>query len=326
MKSKILITGGAGYIGSILTAYLLDHNYDVVVLDDLSTGNEQAVDKRARFIKASVLDKASLLTALSGITTVIACAAKSLVQESLLEPELYHRENTEGMQVLLNAMESAQVNQIIFSSTAAVYGDSKIQPIREGAPTNPVNPYGQSKLAAEEYISDFCSRGFAGITFRYFNIAGSYKNNKGDLLIENHKDETHLIPRIMKKISQNKLNCDIEIYGDEWLTKDGSCVRDYLHVLDLAYAHLLALEKFKRGENQVINLGSGTGYSVLEVVDEIQRVVGLPLNRIFGPARAGDPASLCASIDKAKQVLGWQPVASLTEIVTSSWQGVKRLG
>jgi len=148
----------------------------------------------------------------------------------------------------------------------------------------------------------------------------------GDLLVENHKDETHLIPRIMKKISQNTLNCDIEIYGDKWQTKDGSCVRDYLHVLDLAHAHLLALESFKRGENQVINLGSGAGYSVLEVVDEIQKVVGHPLNKIFGPARPGDPASLCASIDKAKQVLGWQPVASLTEIVTSSWQGVKRLG
>ena len=326
MKSKILITGGAGYIGSILTAYLLDHGYEVVVLDDLSTGNEQVVDSRARFIKASVLDTASLLTALSGITTVIACAAKSLVQESLLEPELYHRENTEGMQVVLAAMESAKVNQIIFSSTAAVYGDSKIQPIREGAPTNPVNPYGQSKLAAEECISDFCSRGFAGITFRYFNVAGSYKNSKGDLLVENHKDETHLIPRIMKNILQNKLDSNIEIYGDKWPTKDGSCVRDYLHVLDLAHAHLLALESFKRGENQVINLGSGVGYSVLEVVDEIQKVVGHSLNKVFAPARAGDPASLLASIDKAKQFLGWQPVASLNEIITSSWQGVKQLG
>ncbi len=326
MKSKILITGGAGYIGSILTSYLLDHDYGVVVLDDLSTGTFPAVDKRAKLIRASIFDLDSLISALSGVSIVIACAGKSLVEESVLKPELYYQVNSIGMKVLLTAMQSVGVHKIIFSSTAAVYGDQKNQPISETASTNPVNPYGKSKLAAEAHISDFCNKGFSGISFRYFNITGSYKNSKGELFVENHLNETHLIPKIMKNSLNKKWNRSVEIFGDSWPTKDGSPIRDYLDVKDLARAHQLALESLIEGENQVINLGSGLGYSVLEVVEEIEKVIKIPLNKVYLPARPGDPAKLIAEIVKAKKVLDWEPLANLNDLISSSWLGTGKIG
>ena len=326
MSHKLLITGGAGFIGSVLTAYLLDHGYEVVVVDDLSTGHSKALDSRASLIQASILDKPALVAALVGINTVIHCAAKSLVEESVSSPELYHQVNTEGTRVLLEAMNEADVLNIIFSSTAAVYGDSKIQPIQESGEINPVNPYGKSKIASERLISASCSNGFAAITFRYFNVAGSYQSSIGQLHVEDHKNETHLIPKIMKNYIKNKEKCQVEIYGDNWPTKDGSCVRDYLHVIDLAHAHLLALDALAAGENKVFNLGSGSGYSVFEVVNEIERVVGGKLNQVVTPARSGDPAVLLADIDKASKELGWIPKANLNQIILDSWQGAKQLG
>jgi UDP-glucose 4-epimerase len=326
MKQKFLITGGAGFIGSVLTAYLLDHGYEVVVLDDLSTGHSKTIDSRASLVKASILDKSALVAALVGINTVIHCAAKSLVEESVSKPDLYGQVNTEGTRFLLEAMKETGVSNIVFSSTAAVYGDSKIQPILESTEINPFNPYGRSKIEAERLISTFCSNGFAGITFRYFNVAGSYQSSAGQLHIENHKNETHLIPKIMKNYIKNKERSQVEIYGDSWPTKDGSCVRDYLHVVDLAHAHLLALYALEAGKNQVFNLGSGNGYSVLEVVNEIENVVGDKLNQVITPARSGDPAVLLADIDKARKELGWIPKANLNQIILDSWQGAKLLG
>ena len=326
MNQKLLITGGAGFIGSVLSAYLLDHGYEVVVVDDLSTGHSKTIDSRASFIQASILDKAALVEVLAGVNTVIHCAAKSLVEESVSSPELYHQVNTEGTRVLLEAMSEAKVPNIIFSSTAAVYGDSKIQPILESSDINPVNPYGKSKIASERLISASCSNGFAAITFRYFNVAGSYQSSTGQLHIEDHKNETHLIPKIMKNYIENKEKAQVKIYGDSWPTKDGSCIRDYLHVVDLAHAHLLALDAIKAGINKVFNLGSGTGYSVFEVVNEIERVVGDKLNRAITPNRPGDPAVLLADIDKARKELGWIPKANLNQIISDSWQGVKQLG
>ena len=323
MTQKLLITGGAGFIGSVLTAYLLDHGYEVVVLDDLSTGHSKRLDSRASFIQASILDKPVLVEALAGVNTVIHCAAKSLVEESVSSPELYNQVNTEGTRVLLEAMNEAKVSNIIFSSTAAVYGDSKIQPIQESGEINPVNPYGKSKIASERLISASCSNGFAAITFRYFNVAGSYQSSIGQLHIEDHKNETHLIPKIMKNYIENKEKAQVEIYGDSWPTNDGSCIRDYLHVADLATAHLLALDGLEKGVNKVFNLGSGTGYSVFEVIDEIEKVVGDKLNRVISPPRAGDPAVLLADINKARKELGWIPKANLNQIVFDSWQGVK---
>ena len=326
MKQKILITGGAGFIGSVLTAYLLDHGYEVVVVDDLSTGHSEAIDSRASLIQASILDKAVLVEALAGVNTVIHCAAKSLVEESVSKPQLYEQVNTEGTRVLLEAMSEAKVSNIVFSSTAAVYGDSKIQPILESCEINPVNPYGKSKIASERLISASCSNGFAAITFRYFNVAGSYQSSIGQLHVEDHKNETHLIPKIMKDYIENKEKAQVEIYGDSWQTNDGSCIRDYLHVADLAAAHLLALDALENGINKVFNLGSGSGYSVFEVVNEIEKVVGDKLNRAITPNRPGDPAVLLGDIDKAKGVLGWRPKANLNQIISDSWQGAKQLG
>ena len=326
MKQKLLITGGAGFIGSVLTAYLLDNGYEVVVVDDLSTGHSKRLDSRAILIQASSLDKPALVAALVGVNTVIHCAAKSLVEESVSSPELYHQVNTEGTGVLLEAMKEVQVLNIIFSSTAAVYGDSKIQPITESSEIKPVNPYGKSKIEAEQLISTFCSNGFAGITFRYFNVAGSYQSSTGQLHIEDHKNETHLIPKILKNYMKNKEKSQVEIYGDNWPTKDGSCVRDYLHVLDLAHAHLLALDALVAGENKVFNLGSGSGYSVFEVVNEIENVVGGKLNKVVAPNRPGDPPVLLADIDKARKELSWIPKANLNQIILDSWQGAKQLG
>jgi len=326
MSQKLLITGGAGFIGSVLTAYLLDHGYEVAVVDDLSTAHIKSIDSRASFIQSSILDKAALIKALAGVDTVIHSAAKSLVEESVSSPELYSQVNTEGTRVLLEAMTEAGVLNIMFSSTAAIYGDSKIQPITESSEINPVNPYGKSKIEAEQLISTFCSNSFAGITFRYFNVAGSYQSSTGQLHVENHKNETHLIPKILKNYIKNKEKAQVEIYGDSWPTKDGSCIRDYLHVADLAHAHLLALDALKAGKNKVFNLGSGTGYSVFEVVREIENVVEGKLNKVISPNRPGDPPVLLADIDKARKELGWMPKANLNQIISDSWQGAKQLG
>jgi len=326
MSQKLLITGGAGFIGSVLTAYLLDHGYEVAVVDDLSTAHIKSIDSRASFIQSSILDKAALIKALAGVDTVIHSAAKSLVEESVSSPELYSQVNTEGTRVLLEAMTEAGVLNIMFSSTAAIYGDSKIQPITESSEINPVNPYGKSKIEAEQLISTFCSNSFAGITFRYFNVAGSYQSSTGQLHVENHKNETHLIPKILKNYIKNKEKAQVEIYGDSWPTKDGSCIRDYLHVADLAHAHLLALDALKAGKNQVFNLGSGSGYSVFEVVREIENVVEGKLNKVISPNRPGDPPVLLADIDKARKELGWMPKANLNQIISDSWQGAKQLG
>jgi UDP-glucose 4-epimerase len=326
MSQKLLITGGAGFIGSVLTAYLLDHEYEVVVVDDLSTGHSKAIDSRASLIQASILDKPGLVAALVGVNTVIHCAAKSLVEESVSSPELYHQVNTEGTRVLLEAMSKAGVSNIIFSSTAAVYGDSKIQPILESGEINPINPYGKSKIEAERLISGFCSNGFAAITFRYFNVVGSYQSSTGKLHIEDHKNETHLIPKIIRNYIKYKEKSQAEIYGDSWPTKDGTCIRDYLHVADLAHAHLLALDAIKVGKNQVFNLGSGIGYSIFEIVNEIENVVKGKLSEVITPNRPGDPPVLLADINKAKQELGWMPKANLKQIIFDSWQGAKQLG
>jgi UDP-glucose 4-epimerase len=326
MSQRLLITGGAGFIGSVLTAYLLDHGYEVVVVDDLSTGHSKAIDSRASLIKASILDKSALVEALAGVNTVIHCAAKSLVEESVSSPDLYNQVNTRGTRVLLEAMSEAGVLNIIFSSTAAVYGDSKIQPVTESSEINPVNPYGNSKIEAEQLISTFCSNGFAAITFRYFNVAGSYQSNTGQLHIEDHKNESHLIPKIMRNYIKNKEKTQVEIYGDSWPTKDGSCIRDYLHVADLAIAHLLALNALKAVDNQVINLGSGIGYSVFEVINEIENVVEDKLSKVITPNRPGDPPVLFADIDKARKELSWMPKANLNQIIFDSWQGAKKFG
>jgi UDP-glucose 4-epimerase len=326
VKDKVLITGGAGYIGSVISSYLLDNGFEVAVVDDLSTGNKGPVDERASFHQGSILDESFLIDSLTGIDTVIHCAAKSLVEESFASAQLYSQVNTDGTDTLLKAMAQSGVNKIIFSSTAAVYGDANDNPLLENSQINPINPYGQSKYAAEQLVTEFVEKGKAAVTFRYFNVAGSYKSDNGELLAENHQNETHLIPKILKNTLRNGVDSKVEIYGDNFPTKDGTCIRDYLHVQDLAHAHLLALEKLEMGVSKVFNLGSGVGYSVLEVLNEIEKVMGVKLNRVISPARKGDPAVLLAAIGKAMDQLGWEPESSLNEIIYSSWQGMKQLG
>jgi UDP-glucose 4-epimerase len=326
VKDKVLITGGAGYIGSVIASYLLDNGFEVTVVDDLSTGNKGSVDKRSSFHQGSILDESFLIKSLTGIDTVIHCAAKSLVEESFASAQLYSQVNTDGTNALLNAMTQAGVNKVIFSSTAAVYGEANDNPLLENSQIDPINPYGQSKYAAEQLISGFAEKGNAAVTFRYFNVAGSYKSDNSELLVENHKNETHLIPKILKNTLRNGVDSKVEIYGNDFPTKDGTCIRDYLHVQDLAHTHLLAIEKLEMNVSKVFNLGSGVGYSVLEVLNEIEKVMGVKLNRVISPARKGDPAVLLAAIDKAKDQLGWKPEASLNEIIASSWQGMKQLG
>jgi len=324
MKTKLLITGGAGYIGSVLTAYFLDKDFEVVIYDDLSTGS--VINQRATFINGSILDTPKLITALTDVDIVIHCAAKALVEESFASAQLYSQVNADGTNTLLRAMAQSGVNKIIFSSTAAVYGEANDNPLLENFQINPINPYGQSKYVAEQLISGFTNEGNAAVTFRYFNVAGSYKSNNGELLVENHQNETHLIPKILKDTLRDGADSKVKIYGNKFPTKDGTCIRDYLHVKDLAHAHLLALEKLEMGVSKVFNLGSGVGYSVLEVLNEIEKVLGVKLNRVISPARKGDPAVLLAAIDKAKDQLGWKPEASLNEIIASCWQGMKQLG
>ena len=324
MKPKLLITGGAGYIGSTLSAYFLDNGFDVVIYDNLTTGG--VIDQRATFINGSILDMPKLITALTDVNIVIHCAAKALVEESFESAQLYSQVNTDGTNALLNAMTQTGVDKIIFSSTAAVYGDTNDVPLLENSQINPINPYGESKYAAEQLVTEFAKKGNASVTFRHFNVSGSYKNDNGELLVENHQNETHLIPKVMKNIFKNGVDSKVEIYGNNFPTKDGTCIRDYLHVQDLAHAHLLAIEKLEKGVSKVFNLGSGVGYSILEVLDEIEKVMGVNLNRVTSPARKGDPAVLLAAIGKAKDQLGWKPEASLNEIISSSWQGMKQLG
>ena len=325
MKRKILITGGAGFIGSVISSYLLDNEYEVVVVDDLSTGNKGALDERATFFQGSILDKSFLATALAGVDAVIHCAAKSIVEESVKKPELYEQVNYQGTKVLLDVMTQAGINKIIFSSTAAVYGEAKTQPIPESAALSALNPYGESKIQCEEEIERKVADGLAAITFRYFNVAGSYKNSLGKVFFENHENESHLIPKILNKLNKDNKEITVDVYGDMWQTPDGSCIRDYLHIKDLAHAHLLALNKLTKGEHQIINLGSGKGYSVFEVIDQIDKSVGVKLNRNICPARSADPAVLLADIDKAKEILGWQPKSGLAEIIADSWQGSQQL-
>jgi UDP-glucose 4-epimerase len=222
-------------------------------------------------------------------------------------------------------MTQVGINKIIFSSTAAVYGEAKTQPIPESAALSALNPYGHSKVKCEEAIKRKVPEGLSAITFRYFNIAGSYKNVLNKLFFENHENESHLIPKILNKLIINNTEVNVDIYGDKWQTPDGSCIRDYLHVNDLAHAHLLALNKLTKGEHQIINLGSGKGYSVFEVIDQIDKSVGVKLNRNICPARLGDPAVLLADISKAKEILGWQPKSGLAEIIADSWQGSQQL-
>jgi UDP-glucose 4-epimerase len=309
---KLLVTGGAGYIGSVVAAQLLEEGHEVTVLDDLSTGHADAVPAGAAFVQASITEAGGVLS--EGFDAVLHFAAKSLVGESVEKPGLYWSNNLGGTLALLDAMRQAGVNRIVFSSTAATYGEPERTPILETDPTRPGNPYGASKLAVDTTLTAFAGMyGLGAVSLRYFNVAGAYGEFR-----ERHTVETHLIPNILKVALGERES--VSVFGTDYPTPDGTCIRDYVHVADLARAHLLALDACTPGEHRIYNLGSGTGFSVKEVVDVCREVTGHPIPTTVAARRPGDPAVLVASSEKIQHELGWKPAhASLRDMVTDAW-------
>ncbi|MFV0496996.1 MAG: UDP-glucose 4-epimerase GalE [Candidatus Fimivivens sp.] len=315
----ILVLGGAGYIGSHTVKALCDEGVDTVVVDNLSTGYAVAVDKRARFYKGDISDKAFLdaLFLQEHIDGVIHFAAYSLVGESVSNPLKYYENNLCGTRVLLEAMCAHKIDKIVFSSTAATYGEPAHMPIDEQAPTCPTNPYGETKLAMEKmFYWTAKAHGLRYVSLRYFNACGA--DESGDIG-EAHRPESHLIPLILQV--PNGQRTHISIFGSDYPTKDGTCVRDYIHVTDLAQAHILAIRYLANGnESTIMNLGNGVGFTVQEVIETARRVTGHAIPAILAPRREGDPAQLIASSEKAKQMLGWYPQhAALDDIIASAW-------
>lgn len=316
---SILVLGGAGYIGSHAVNQLIQRGEDVVVIDNLLTGHRAAVHQDARFYEGDVRDKAFVAEVFEKETIdgVIHFAASSLVGESVEKPLKYFNNNVYGMQILLEVMQEHEVKHIVFSSTAATYGEPEVSPISETTPTNPKNPYGESKLMMEKMMN-WCDNayGMKFVALRYFNVAGA----KADASIgEDHTPETHLVPIILQvALGQRKA---LSIFGDDYNTPDGTCIRDYVHVEDLIAAHLLALDYLKAGnESNVFNLGSNNGYSVKEMLEAAREVTQKEIPAVIAPRRAGDPSTLVASSDKAKDVLGWEPqYTDVKKIIETAW-------
>ncbi|MGN9911940.1 UDP-glucose 4-epimerase GalE [Phytohabitans sp. LJ34] len=315
---KLLVTGGAGYVGSVVSRMLLDAGHEVVVLDDLRTGHAVAVAPDATFVRASIHDAAQVLTPEAGFDGVLHFAGLIAAGESMAKPELYWDDNVIASLALLDAVRAAGVRRFVFSSTAAVYGNPTELPIRESAVKHPTSTYGATKLAFDLALtSESFAHELAAVSLRYFNVAGAYLR-PGVSIGERHDPETHLIP-IALQVAAGKRD-KLQLFGDDYPTDDGTCVRDYIHVEDLARAHLLALESAKPSEHKIYNLGSGSGFSNRQVVDVVREVTGHPLPVEIAPRRSGDPASLVASSDLARQELGWTPTrTTLHDMVSDAW-------
>jgi UDP-glucose 4-epimerase len=311
---KLLVTGGAGYVGSVCAAHLVEAGHEVTVLDDLSTGHADAVPDGAQFVKADLAEAADDLLG-DGFEGVLHFAARSLVGESVQHPEIYWQGNVVTTLRLLEAMRHHGTPRLVFSSTAATYGEPAEVPIREDAATRPTNPYGASKLAIDNMITSYAvAHGLAGVSLRYFNVAGAHGQ-----FGERHLVETHLIPIVLQVAMGDRES--MQIYGDDWPTSDGTCVRDYIHVDDLAEAHLLALANAEAGTHAIYNLGSGTGFSVREVLEACRTVTGHPIPTVVAPRRSGDPAVLVASSEAAARGLGWRPTRTdIVTIVGDAWR------
>lgn len=314
---RVLVTGGAGYIGSVVTEELVNDGHEVVVYDNLVKGHREAVVSGARLVEGDLLDAAKLRETLKDnrVEAVIHMAAFSLVGESCEHPAKYYQNNVVAGLVLLDTMIECGVKRIVFSSTAATYGEPESQPIYETAPNNPTNPYGESKLAFERAMHWYeRAYGLRYVSLRYFNAAGA-----SEKCGEDHDPESHIIPIALQAALGTRSH--VEIYGDDYPTPDGTCLRDYIHVIDLARAHILALGVMSES-GRIYNLGcGGDGYSVREVIETARRVTGKEIPVKIGPRRAGDPAVLIASSDKIKSELGWQPqYQDLGVIVESAWR------
>ena len=317
---KLLVLGGAGYIGSHTATELLDNGHEVVIADNLVTGYREAVPEKATFYQGDLRDKDFLVDLLTKekVDAVIHFAAFSLVGESVTNPLKYYENNLYGTKVLLDAMIETGVDKIVFSSTAATYGEPENIPILESDRTCPTNPYGETKLAMEKMISWAAkAHGLHFVSLRYFNACGAHKSGK---IGEAHNPESHLIPLVLQ-VPNGKREF-VSIYGNDYDTPDGTCIRDYIHVTDLAKAHILAVEYLMNGgESDIFNLGNGVGYSVKEVIETARKVTGHPIPAKEEARRAGDPARLVASGEKARKILGWEPeIKDLADIISSAWK------
>jgi UDP-glucose 4-epimerase len=310
---RTLVTGGAGYIGSVVAKQLIEAGHEVIVLDDLSRGHAGALPPGARHASVSLLDGAALAEPLDGVDAVLHFAALALVAESVEHPERYWENNLIGAHNLLGAMRGQGVRRLVFSSTCATYGEPETVPIREDEPAAPVNSYGASKLAVDLMIRDECvAHGLAAASLRYFNVAGA----SGDLG-EDHRPETHLIPLVLQAAAGAREH--ISVYGTDYPTRDGTAVRDYIHVEDLGDAHLLALDALAPGTHRVFNLGTGDGYTVREVIEAARRVTGREIPVREEGRRAGDPPALVAANARAREELGWAPRRGLDEMIADAW-------
>lgn len=309
---RVLVLGGAGYIGSVVARFVLAAGHRVTVLDDLSTGHRDAVPADAEFVRGDISTAGDLFAG-GDYDAVIHLAAKSLVGESVMNPSLYWHTNVEGSRALLDAMTEHGVPRLVFSSTAATYGEPDEVPITEDFPTRPTNTYGATKLAVDMMITGECvATDLAAVSLRYFNVAGAFQGAG-----ERHGTETHLIPIALEAVlgRRDKLT----VYGDDWPTPDGTPLRDYVHVADLARAHVLALTAADPGEHLICNLGNGNGFSVRDVISTVEEVTGMAVPHAIGPRRPGDPTRLVASAARAKDRLGWEPELDLEAMVSDAW-------
>ena len=315
---KVFVTGGAGYIGSICVEQLLNSGHDVVVFDNLSEGHKQAVDKRARFIEGCLSDRETIINSVVSNQSQIIMhfAANALVGESMNNPSKYFRNNVAYGINLLDAAIEAKVQKFVFSSTCATYGIPNVIPMTEDLPLNPINPYGESKVIFEKLLQWYHKlHGLEFVALRYFNAAGASEN-----FGEHHRIETHLIPNVLKVALGQSNQC--KIFGTDYPTPDGTCIRDYIHIIDLAQAHMLAMEKEKNG---FFNLGNGEGYSVRQVIDTCEQISGKKIAAVEESRRSGDPPRLIASAHKAFKELNWKPkFGSLEKIIESAWNWHKR--
>lgn len=315
---RVLVTGGAGYIGSVVTAQLLSDGHEVVVVDDLSTGHADAVPQGAEFHELPITSLDPLLGDW-GVEAAIHFAAKSLVGESVSEPALYWRNNVVGTVALLDSLRAHGVGRIVFSSSAATYGQAEEQPIREDAPARPTSPYGSSKLAIDMTLTDYArAYGMTAVSLRYFNVAGALHTTAGQSYGERHSPETHLIPNALQAVAGT--SGPMKLFGTDYPTEDGTCVRDYIHVVDLADAHIRALSVGGAAEHHVVNLGSGTGYSNRQVLDSVRVVTGRDVPLVEEARRAGDPPVLIASNELAGTLLGWRPERGLDQMIADAWR------
>jgi UDP-glucose 4-epimerase len=311
---RVLVTGGTGYIGSTAVEILLNQGFEITILDDCSMGHADTVPAGVRFVQGSLLNVGEVAEALSGCDAVMHFAGKSLVGESVEKPDLYHLVNVDGTRIVLDQMRKQKITKIVFSSSAATYGEPKVVPILETSETLPTNPYGATKLAIDHMITaESAAYGISAASLRYFNVAGALKADRG-WLAERHNPETHLIPNVLRSTTDNP----VKIFGTDWPTADGTCIRDYVHVIDLIDAHIKALNSLHAPGHEIYNLGSGSGYSVREVVAAASAAIGHHIPFIDSPRRAGDPAVLIADISKAKTQLDWEPTRDLNTMVSDT--------